>query len=329
MSGWLQGALARATSLPPSTGAVVMSTGIVCIDVDQIGLPVFTRVLLAIAVATWVVLAVAFLARLVSDRSGWGDAARSPTALTGVAATAVIGAGFARLHLQLPAWGALALAVLLWTVLLPLTLQRWCRRTTGGSFLVCVGTQSLVVLAATLAHRTHDRPFVLAADAVLVLGLGLYLLAVVTFRWRELLDGDGDHWILCGALSISALAAALLVGARAQPASIRTALRTGDVVLWALAGVGYLLLVGAELAAPRPNYRLERWSTVFPLGMTAAAAIAVAGTAHLPWLHTAGVILVWIAVAAWAAVATAAVRWLSRRTDRASARRPEAHRSRA
>ncbi|WP_308295061.1 hypothetical protein [Streptomyces sp. NK08204] len=67
-----------------------------------------------------------------------------------------------------------------------------------------------------------------------------------------------------------------------------------------------LVLLAAEVVRPRGGYGVRRWSTVFPVGMTAAATLSVAAVVDVPWLKGPGRGLVGVAVAAWLAVAAGA-----------------------
>lgn len=60
--------------VPPESGAVVMSIGVVSVASELAGFPVLSVVLLMVAAALWGVLAVAFLARISFDTK------RRPTA---------------------------------------------------------------------------------------------------------------------------------------------------------------------------------------------------------------------------------------------------------
>jgi tellurite resistance protein TehA-like permease len=139
----------------------------------------------------------------------------------------------------------------------------------------------------------------------------LYAVVVARFDWRQLAVGAGDHWVLAGALAITSLAAAEVVPAldRLRPfRSLLPALRVLDLAAWALATLGYAVLVGCELRWPRWRYDIRRWATVFPMGMTAAAAYAVARAESLPGLTVLGHVLLWPALAAWALTAAGAAR---------------------
>jgi tellurite resistance protein TehA-like permease len=71
---------------------------------------------------------------------------------------------------------------------------------------------------------------------------------------------------------------------------------------------GYALLVVCEVRRPRPRYDVRRWATVFPMGMTAAASIAVAQAEGLPAVAVVGQVLLWPALAAWSLTAAGAAR---------------------
>lgn len=115
-----------------------------------------------------------------------------------------------------------------------------------------------------------------------------------------------------GALSISALAGTKLLGADDAGLYLWNGddthvLRTVTGALLVLDLAWYVVLLVAELRWRRPGYDLRRWSTAFPLGMTATATLSVAAALDLPWLKGPGQVLLWVAVAAWLAVAAGAL----------------------
>jgi hypothetical protein len=63
----------------------------------------------------------------------------------------------------------------------------------------------------------------------------------------------------------------------------------------------------SELCRPRLSYDVRRWSTAFPLGMTAVALLSAATTLTASWLRGPGQVLLWIAVAVCLAVAAGAI----------------------
>ncbi|WP_268255387.1 hypothetical protein [Streptomyces thermodiastaticus] len=216
---------------PPAAGTAVMATGILAVGLEAAGHPLPALAALAVACLSWLALAVDVAARLLRE-------AGTPGALTGVAATAVLGTGFSVVGLHAAAVVPLVPAALLWP---------W-----------------LIV-----------------------------------------------QWVAGGAPAISAVAGAKLIAAsRAGPylwnADDAAVLRTTTLGLLALGLCWYAVLLLAEPVRPRPGCDPRRWATVFPMGMTAAAALSVAAALDVPGLRVAGEVLLWVAVAAWPAVAACA-----------------------
>ncbi|MEU3726335.1 hypothetical protein AB0E73_26995, partial [Streptomyces sp. NPDC031705] len=177
--------------------------------------------------------------------------------------------------------------------------RHWRRRMPGAAFLVCVATQGLAVLAAALSAAWSLAWLAQAALACCCLGLLLYVLALARFDFHEVVRGAGDHWIAGGALSITALAGAKLTASPLWTGPAHAALRTATLAALCISLAWYAVLLAAELRSPRPRYDIRRWSTVFPLGMTATACLTAAPATGTPWLHPLGEVLLWIAAAAW------------------------------
>jgi hypothetical protein len=87
----------RLRLIPPASGALVMATGIVSIALSSDREETASRVLLALTAAAWLALGVLLAGRALFDRAQAVRDARSPAALTGVAATAVLGARLSQL----------------------------------------------------------------------------------------------------------------------------------------------------------------------------------------------------------------------------------------
>jgi tellurite resistance protein TehA-like permease len=130
------------------------------------------------------------------------------------------------------------------------------------------------------------------------------VLVLTRFDFGEVVGGAGDHWVAGGSLSISALAFAKVTLA----ADGLAPLAWGTLAVLAAALAWYAVLVLCEVLRPRTGYDGRRWSTVFPLGMTAVAAMTAGRACDVPWLGTLGEVLLWPAVIAWAVVAAGAVR---------------------
>jgi hypothetical protein len=294
--------VSRLPDLPPGAGAAVMSLGILSVCTAQDGLRAPSLALLVLGGAGWLGLAALFVHRLAADRPRFRADARTPGALTAVAATAVLGGRLLTLGGGLLAAALLALCTVLWLGLLPTALAHLPRRTAGAHFLLTVSTQAPAGLAAALSAGAW---LTAAAAAQAALGLGLYAVVLARFDRSELRAGAGDQWVAGGALAISSLTLSRLADAGLAPGAVRA----GALALWVAALGWYLVLAGAELRWPRPRYATARWATVFPLGMLAAAAFALRGE---PWSGTtvAGEVLVWPALAVGAVVAAGALRRL-------------------
>ncbi|MFH9576077.1 tellurite resistance/C4-dicarboxylate transporter family protein [Streptomyces sp. NPDC017454] len=297
---------------PPAAGAAVMATGIVSVALHLTGHEILSRIALVLACAAWLTLAANFVYLLLVERAQWLTRAGTPGALTAVAATTVLGTRFSLLDRPVLAAALLALAALLWPVLLLLVVRHWGRRMPGAVFLGCVATEGLAVLGATLAAATTTPWLAHASLVPFWLGIVLYLVALFRFDLRQVARGSGDHWVAGGALAISALAGAKLLAAAGTGMYLwndddYAVLHDVTVFLLALDLAWYAVLLAAEIAWPRIRYDVRRWSTVFPLGMTAAATLSVAAVIDVPWLEAPGQALLWIAVAAWLVVAAGAL----------------------
>ncbi|WP_344343617.1 tellurite resistance/C4-dicarboxylate transporter family protein, partial [Kitasatospora putterlickiae] len=266
----------RWDAVPPATGAAVMATGIISVGFHLAGFDALSIADLWIAGVLWLLLALAFITLLLADPGGWTARSRTPPALTAVAATTVLGVRLDQLGWTVVAEVLLAVAALAWPVLLVSVLRHLGWRMPGAAFLICVATQGLAVLAATLAPHTADW-LARAALPVFVLGLLLYGDALRRFDPRQVTAGAGDHWVAGGAMAISALAASKLLASGVWSGGAHTALRVVTLVLLGVALAWYAVLAVAELLRPRLRYDLRRWSTVFPLGMTAVASLSTGG----------------------------------------------------
>jgi hypothetical protein len=261
--------------------ALVMSTGVVSLDLDSLGWTLASRVLLAAAVLVWVWLAAC------------GVLARE---IAGVAATGVVGtrltvAGSESAGALLLALGAALFAYRMARMRLP-------PRASGLDLLPVVAAQSLGVLCGTLAGAA-DRPWLrVPGVAVLVLGLLLYARTIARFDRGSLLNGEGDQWIAGGALAISTLACATLTHGRVEGAALGIA---------AAAWLPFLL--AGELRHPRPGDRDRRWATVFPVAMYGAAAFELARIGVSPALRDVADVF---AVAGLAVYLATLLRWLIR-----------------
>lgn len=316
---------AAADTILPAHGAIVMATGIVSIDFYADRRVVLSRVLLALAAAAWLGLGAQLIARAACDWTRTLSAARSPTALTGVAGSAVLGT---RLTLLGWTWAGVVLLVFSLcfaiVVLGPIT-RSWTTPTDGGSLMLPVATEAIAVLLAALAAHEHSRAWLLAALPPLVAGGLFYLGVMARFEPRHIATARGEHWIAGGALAIITLASAQVTTTGAHVDVLSGALGALKVVVlvcWILTMAWLPLLLAAELRHRRLSYDVRRWSTVFPVGMYAACSFAVGTASGFGAASDFARAWVWIAGATWLAVSTAAVVRVAR--ARASAGHPPA-----
>jgi tellurite resistance protein TehA-like permease len=301
-----------ASALPEGTFAAVMATGIVSLA-SKDELPLISDALLGLATALLVVLAGLAVARprAHGSRAGWWDA------VTFVAGTGAVAAGFAARGEADVAHALEALAVVAWlpTILRPAPWTRAGGRrqgdeASGRRLLIVVAIQSAVISAAALDRPAASSVLAGAAAATWVVALAVQLrLARPIARGLLLRRQRGrfraDDWILMGVLAISALAASALLRAPDVPA--RPAVRILGLAAWAGACLWIPLLARVDVACAfgrRPALPdALRWSMVFPFGMFAAASQALGRASGHPWIHRVGLDATWVALAAWAVVA--------------------------
>jgi tellurite resistance protein TehA-like permease len=297
-------------SIGPAVGAEVMGTGIVSTALSLDGQETLSRVLLVIAAAIWVTLAVLLALRAARDPTRFRADARTPPALTAPVATAVLGTRLTLLGWTWAPIAALVIAVVLGMALLGPVLAGWKSPTVGVSLLLAVVPESLAVLAVSVAVPEHTRWLLIAALGLFALGLGLYLVVLFRFDFRQLAVAGGDHWITGGALGICTLAAAkiaLAAAALGALGGLQGALKDIAVGLWVVTMLWLLVLLFVELRWPRLSVRPSRWSTVFPLGMYAVCSFTVGVLAHAGAITSFARVWVWVGLASWAIVAVATI----------------------
>lgn len=286
-----------------------MGTGIVSVALADDHQHVLSLVLLVLTAVAWVVIGALLAWQVLHDRAAVRRAASSPAALTGVAATAVLGARVGGIGWSVVAIVLLVIATGLWLALIWPVLRALPRRGGGVSFMVTVSTASLAVLVAQLAVSEHAAWLLDAALVLLVAALAGYALVLAgLFGFRQLLDGQGDHWVSGGALAISTLAVAQIVlaarGLHELAGSVAT-LKTITLVLWAASIAWLPALIVGELIRPRPRYDVRRWATVFPVGMYAACSFAAGRAARVHGLLDFAEVWVWVGFAVWLVVLVA------------------------
>lgn len=292
--------VARAGRL--SAFPVVMGTGIVSVTLSLDGHQDASRALLVITAAAWIALAMALAWRGAADRPALRQEGRSPSGLSAVAASAVLGTRVVDLGWTAPGIALLVVSFGIWLALAGSVLHRLTGQAPGSAFMVTVSTEALAVLAATIAASENATWLLYGALVPAVLGIGSYPLIFARFDLRELGTGGGDQWIAGGALAISALAVGQIIRAASRLGTLAGAMETLRITalcLWVGAALWLPLLLAGEIWRPRVHYDPRRWSTVFPLGMYAACSFTVGAATQTPILSSFARLWVWPAVVAW------------------------------
>ncbi len=203
------------------------------------------------------------------------------------------------------------MAVAIWLGLVPQVLGHWQVPTIGASFILTVATESLALLAATLAFGERADWLLYASLAPFCLGLAFYAFVLSRFQLRQISVGIGDHWVTGGALAISTVAAGRIALAAQHTGALSGALgalKTIALVLWCVTMAWLPVLVAAEILRPRLRYNVRRWSTVFPVGMYAACSFVVGPLSHARGITDFARVWVWVALAVWLVVFGAMLR---------------------
>ncbi|MGI9006491.1 MAG: tellurite resistance/C4-dicarboxylate transporter family protein [Streptosporangiaceae bacterium] len=328
--------------LHPGYFAFVMATGIISTGTFLLGPSWLSRALLAAAAAGFVVLTVALAVRLALFRSSVAADILAPERVFGfftiVAGLDVLGVRLAAAGHPLATAILAGVAAAVWIVLtygVPASLLLARERDSvlggvNGAWLIwVVGTQSLSIAASALVPVWPSQAGLLApaATGLWSIGLMLYLLLVslIMLRWLtvpmtpETLGPP--YWILMGATAISVLAGARILN---LPAALPLTRATAGFVegfsfaLWAFGTwwIPLLIVLGLWRHVRRHwplRYEPTLWSMVFPLGMYSVATLSFGKVAHLSFMESLSRFMLWVAIAAWVAVAAAFLARLARR----------------
>jgi tellurite resistance protein TehA-like permease len=341
-------------TLDPGYFAVVMATGIVAIGARALGHPVLSGVLVWCTGIAFVVLLAAYLARAIRFPHRFAESLRRPASAVGyftlVAGTNVLAICLSTRGMWLPALVLGAAAFLLW---IALSYGLFCsivlagnrpvlREISGGWLIWVVGTQSVAVLATSIAA---ELPWIAARTSAGELGVVLwsvgvvlYLIFVVIIFLRLLLiettpgEMGPAYWILMGATAISVRAGAeILELGGSDPTRFLGELRpfvTGlSVVLWSFGTwfIPLLVLFGIWRHAVRRHswrYEPQLWAVVFPLGMYTDATFTLGREIHAGFMTALATGWIWVGLAAWLAVVVIMILGLIRRPSGPRAPRP-------
>lgn len=324
----------------PAYFGLVMATGIVSLGAHMQAMPWVARALFWLNVVAYGILWALVLLRLYwyPQRScaDISDHARGPGYLTLVAGTAVLGSQcivlYAKWELGLLLW---YLALILWLVFVYAIFTAFTVKADkpgleqgihGGWLLLTVATQSLAVLAALLAQGPA-QPYRLemhffAVCMWLCAGM-LYIWTIVLIFYRYMFFRlapaalSPPYWINMGAMAISTLAGALLIGnATAQTPfllSLLPFLKGFTVLYWATSTwwIPMLLALGMWRYGYKRfpmRYGPLYWAVVFPLGMYAVGTQTMAASLELTFFGVFPALFFYAALACWC-VAFAAGLW--------------------
>ena len=323
------GRLNPIATLFPGYFALVMATGIVAIGAKQQKIDWLANSLYLVAAASYAILAVLIVIRLVafprqliadltSHAKGFGF-------LTIVAGTNVLASASALIHgwwtlAEVLWWCSLPLyVVLVYTALIADVLRRdkpaLGSGINGSWFLLTVATESVAVFGALLLGHDPNDFLAFMCIAAFCLGLVLYLIVMtlVFLRWTfqplEPTEADPPAWIAAGAVAITVLAGSNLLAARAVSPRVD---RLGPLIeglltlAWATATFWFPLMVAIgiwrHIVSHLPlRYHPSYWALVFPLGMYGAATFKMRAVIKLDQLEWAPKVTLAVALAAWTA----------------------------
>jgi len=187
----------------------------------------------------------------------------------------------------------------------------------GGWLIAIVGTESLVLLGAPLAHAfgsVEDTIFV-AVYALWGVGIVFYGVFVTLFAYRifflqvDAAEMNPLFWVVMGAAAIATNAGSTLILTRPDLpflVAMRPFVNGTTLILWAWATwwIPLLVIFGVwrHLVRRHPLvYTPMYWSLVFPLGMYAVATYRLSLASDFHPIQLFSRVMVWVALAAWTA----------------------------
>jgi tellurite resistance protein TehA-like permease len=318
-------------SLSPSYFALVMATGIVSTAAHLQQHTVISTVFFWINNGAFLILLLLFVLRLffffpdvVADLSSH---AKGAGFLTLTAGGCILGTSYVQAHSAFAAATLLwDFGMLTWTVFIFSFLSSTILKSekpspenglNGTWFLLVVSTQSLSILAGTLA------PYLALPHNVTIffslfdfmLGVMLYLLLAPVVSYRLLFypmkpeEVVPSYWINMGSAAISTLAGLMLlqnIKSDVLFAGLYSFTQGAALLFWCIASfwipVVFIMEIWRYVIKRSPlNYTPAFWSMVFPLGMYSVSTWRMAEVIQLPLLQIVSKIFLYLALLAWLA----------------------------
>jgi tellurite resistance protein TehA-like permease len=315
----------------PGYFALVMATGIVSIAAYLLGMRSVAIGLLALNVASYAVLWILLLVRIVKFfprfKQDVTDHIRGPGFFTVAAGTCVLGSQLvivvAAFEIAAILWfaGIALWAVTMYTFFASVTTREHkppLEKGLSGTWLIAaVATQSVSVLGTLLAGHLPDHQIVILffTLCMFLVGCMLYLMLIILIFYRfTFLDITSErltppYWINMGAVAITTLAGARLILAAGELPLLSDTLpflKGFTLFFWSAGSwwipLLFILGIWRHIYKRYPlRYDPQYWGLVFPLGMYTVCTFQLSKALDFEPLMLIPRVFIYFAFAAWAA----------------------------